>query len=188
MTKFPGKIRIIGGQWRGRKIEVPEGGVRPTPDAVRVTLFNWLAPVIEGANCLDLFAGSGALGFEALSRGASHVDMVDSSNTVLAHLEQQMKLLNTTNVTLFQAKLPDGLENLPPKQYDIVFIDAPYRRNLVQPVCEWLESNQFLKPNAFVYVETESEFKHLILPPAWTLWRNKTAGQVTYSLYRAQYI
>ena len=184
MIKTPGKIRIIGGKWRSRKIDVPDAGVRPTPDAVRETLFNWLIAVIPKAQCLDLFAGSGALGFEALSRGAAHVDMVDSSSTVIANLTEQVKIFDTKeDVSLYQMRLPDGLCNLPVKQYNIVFIDAPFRRNLLEPCAKSLAENHFLAPGAFIYMEMESELKTVSVPNGWELWRHKSMGQVTYTLY-----
>lgn len=181
-----GKVRIIGGKWRSRRLTVPEQGVRPTPDGVKETLFNWLASALPGATCLDLFAGTGALGFEALSRGASHVDMIDSSREVVALLHEEAKILQADAASFYHLRLPDGLRQLPPKRYDIVFIDAPFHQKLLLPCCRWLDDNQRLAEGALVYVEMEKEIAPLVLPPHWTLWREKKAGQVAYCLYRIE--
>src|SRR5436190_1935337 len=107
-----GQIRIIGGKWRGRKLKVPDvADLRPTPNRVRETVFNWLQPIIQGAYCLDLFAGSGALGFEALSRGAKHVVMIDQSAPVIKLLKEQAKLFDTHDVDIYQASVPQGLKS-----------------------------------------------------------------------------
>src|SRR5689334_13621175 len=120
-----GNIRIIGGTWRGRKLLVPDvPHLRPTPDRVRETLFNWLAPVLPGAHCLDAFAGSGALGFEALSRGAAQVVMVDESPVVIKHLQAQAVILKTTQAEIYRANVPQQLKK-PAKPFDIVFLDPP---------------------------------------------------------------
>lgn len=185
-TKSLGKVRIVGGKWRSRLLQVPEEGVRPTPDAVKETLFNWLGPVLPGATCLDLFTGTGALGFEALSRGASHVDMVDGSREVVELLRKQAQIFSTTDASVFHLKLPEGLIQLPPKRYDLVFIDAPFRQKRLLPCCLWLNENQRLAENAFVYLEMEKESMPLSVPANWTLWREKKAGQVAYCLYRVE--
>lgn len=185
-TKAPGKVRIIGGKWRSRLLQVPESGVRPTPDAVKETLFNWLAPFLPGATCLDLFTGTGALSFEALSRGASHVDMVDASREVVEMLRKQAQILGAENASVYHFKLPDGLRQLPPKRYDLVFIDAPFRQKLLAPCCAWLDENQRLAEGAFVYLEMEKEAMPLTVPKHWALWREKRAGQIAYCLYRVE--
>src|SRR3989338_6201010 len=130
----PNRLRIIAGTWRGRKLTFPDTPeLRPSPDRVRETLFNWLAPVIEGARCLDLFAGSGALGFEALSRGAHCVTFVDTSSEVISHLHTTLQQLSTTaEILKLNATKPFTCKNKP---FDIVFLDPPFHQNLLEPVC-----------------------------------------------------
>lgn len=175
-------LRIIAGQWRGRKISFANSeGLRPTSDRVRETLFNWLAPVIANANCLDLFAGSGALGFEALSRGAAHVDLIDSSPIVFRQLQENLRLLKGNgNVWLDQAQ--NKLRQCP-ERYDIVFLDPPFSQSLLAPCIELIEHYQLLSTNAWVYVETGRRELLPSLPTHWQLHREKVAGQVCYRLF-----
>lgn len=176
------KLRIIGGQWRGRKISFVNGdGLRPTSDRVRETLFNWLAPVIIDANCLDLFAGSGALGFEALSRGAAHVDWVDSSPTAVQHLQENLELLKGSgNVWLDQAQ--NRLRKYQNK-YDIIFLDPPFTQDLLAPCVELIDQHKLLTASAWVYVETGRDELLPALPIHWQQHREKVAGQVCYRLF-----
>lgn len=177
------RLRIIGGEWRGRRLSFPDSaGVRPTPDRVRETLFNWLAPVIEGARCLDLFSGSGALGFEALSRGAGSVVMVDSDAAVIARLHEHAATLHASGAQLVQADAPRYLQHPPAAGFDIVFLDPPFRHHLIAPCCELLERNGWLKPGAYIYIESESDLPVAWLPPHWRISRSKKAGQVSYQL------
>ena len=176
------QIRIIGGKWRGRKIcfpMLPE--IRPTPDRVKETLFNWLAPHITGAYCLDLFTGSGALGFEALSRGANHVVMIDKSSVVIEHLRSIASILETNEITLYQGKAPDGV-TLPPRIFDIVFLDPPFQHNLVQPSCEWLEKQKLIDANSLIYIEVENNKTPLILPEHFKILKQGKTSQVIYYL------
>ncbi|MBI5447775.1 MAG: 16S rRNA (guanine(966)-N(2))-methyltransferase RsmD [Gammaproteobacteria bacterium] len=179
-----GTVRIIGGKWRSRRLEVLEQGVRPTSDRVKETLFNWLSPILPGAVCLDLFAGTGALGFEAVSRGASHVDMVDGSHRVIELLKKQATILDAPEVNFYQLNLPDQLNDLPSTVYDIVFMDAPFRQNFLIPCCQWLEQTKRLASNAYIYIEMEKELAPLSVPATWEIWRNNLAGQVAYCLYK----
>jgi 16S rRNA (guanine966-N2)-methyltransferase len=179
-----GQIRIIGGEWRGRKLQVPDvADLRPTPNRVRETLFNWLAPIIQGSYCLDLFTGSGALGFEALSRGASHVVMVDHSVSVITLLKQQLMVLKAENATIYQAHVPEGLKR-PIKPFDIVFLDPPYQQNILLPCCFYLEENGFLADDAYIYFEASQPLQEKDLPLHWNIIKNKIAGQVAYHLAR----
>lgn len=184
MANNPNKIRIIGGKWRGRKLKfVPIPGLRPTPNRLRETLFNWLAPVIEGAICLDLFAGSGALGFEALSRGASHVVMVDKSPQVIRTLKENAKMLGAENIEFICADSRlRGNDNI--RTFDIVFLDPPFYQNLIKPCLDWLEKNKCLSPDAFVYVETEKSLDISAFITHWDIYRSQTAGDVSSSLLR----
>jgi 16S rRNA (guanine966-N2)-methyltransferase len=176
------QLRIIGGTWRGRKLSFPDlAEIRPTPNRVKETLFNWLAPVIQGAYCLDLFAGSGALGFEALSRGAEHVVMVDKSPTVIEHLRASCQLLKTTHVTLYQAEAPDRLI-LPDKAFDIIFLDPPFHHKLIKPSCEWLQAHHLINPHTLIYIETERAAKILPIPASWQIKKQGTTTETAYYL------
>jgi len=177
-----GEVRIIAGQWRGRRLKVPDiQDLRPTPDRVRETLFNWLAPVIANARCLDLFAGSGVLGFEALSRGASYVEMVDQSAEIIALLKAELESMGGANASIYRAVVPHQLH--PARQpFDIVFLDPPYQANLLLPCCHYLEENHYLANSAYIYLEARENIKDNDLPPDWRLIKSKKAGQVHYHL------
>jgi 16S rRNA (guanine966-N2)-methyltransferase len=175
-------LRIIGGQWRGRKIQFPPvAGIRPTPDRIRETLFNWLAPLIPGARCLDLFAGSGALGLEALSRGAARAVMVERERRVTDYLRDTGRTLDAGGLEVVTA---DALAYLrgTAEPFDVVFLDPPFRRELVAPCLQALAGSGWLAPGARVYIETEKELTELPLPPGWQLLKRKESGQVAYHL------
>lgn len=177
-----GQVRIIGGQWRGRKLKVPNiPNLRPTPDRVRETLFNWLATTIQGAHCLDPFAGSGALGFEALSRGAASVVMVDSSMEVVKLLREEAQLFKTENADIYCAQAPRQLKR-PEKLFDIVFLDPPFQENLLLPTCEYLATQGFLAKNALIYLEAKAKLQVDDLPAGWNILKDKKAGEVYYHL------
>lgn len=179
-----GQIRIIGGQWRGRKLKVPDvPHLRPTPDRVRETVFNWLAPVIQGAHCLDPFAGSGALGFEALSRGAAHVVMVDQALEVVKLLQEEANLFKASHAEIYRARAPEQLKR-PAKLFDIVFLDPPFQDDLLLPTCFYLEENRFLAENAVIYLEAKEALNASDLPPGWEIIKSKIAGQVAYHLVK----
>jgi 16S rRNA (guanine966-N2)-methyltransferase len=177
-----GFIRIVGGAFRGRKLKVVEqADVRPTPDRVRETLFNWLQPVIVGAHCLDLFSGSGALGFEALSRGAASVVMVDQSAVVVDLLRQELGVLGAKNAEIYKATVPHQLKK-PVQPFDIIFIDPPFQLDLLPGCCAYLEEQGFLADNARVYLEAKDEVTADKLPPNWEILKSKKAGLVAYHL------
>ncbi len=182
------QLRIIGGEWRGRKLNFPEvEGLRPTPDRVRETLFNWLALYIPGGRCLDLFSGSGALGFEALSRGAAQVTLIDNSAVVIRQLRQNIQDLKTQSAELITGSALDWLEKRSSDlevQFDVVFIDPPFRQQLAEQCCLLLEQKSMLADHAMIYLETEKELTNPMVPDNWELYREKTAGQVTYRLYK----
>ncbi len=184
----PGQLRIIGGRWRGRRLAIVEApGLRPTPDRVRETLFNWLAPVIEGARCLDLFAGTGALGLEALSRGAQSAVLVESNAAVAARLREHIRTLGADGATVVQADAMSYLGVLTspiPHPFDIVFLDPPFRSGLLTPCCERLEAGQWLAPGAWIYLEAERSAGAPELPGGWDLLRAKVSGDVAYHLAR----
>jgi len=177
-----GSIRIIGGAWRGRKLLVPDlTGLRPTPNRVRETLFNWLMPHIAGARCLDLFAGSGALGFEAASRGALSVTMVDVSAVVVDLLLAEKKILQADQVEIYTAKIPEQLRK-PTSLFDVVFLDPPYQANLLFESCYYLEKNNYLAPEALIYLESSAALTATDLPENWRIIKNQRAGDVCYHL------
>lgn len=178
-----GKVRIIGGKWRGRKLVVP-GNVRPTPDRVRETLFNWLTSRIYGAVCLDMFSGSGVLGFEALSRGASYVIMVDELPQVVSCLRQAQSSFTAQDADIYGANVLGDLRwmsKLHDRKFNIVFVDPPYKDNLVYQSFKLLEHQNLLADNSLIYVETN---QHIVdLPSSWVQHRYEVAGQVHYHLF-----
>ena len=179
------RVRIIGGEHRGRRLGFPSvPGLRPTPDFVRETLFNWLQPVLPGAVCIDLFAGSGALGLEAASRGAARVIMVDASAAAAAQIRENIELLRLKQVRVDQADAASWLERTTPEPADIVFLDPPYDDdNLLEACCTLLERLGWLKSDARIYIEVD-EGKRLTTPDAlWNPVRQKCSGRVSYSLY-----
>jgi len=182
-SRNPNRLRIIGGAWRGRKLAFPDGaGLRPTPDRVRETLFNWLTPILPGARCLDLFAGSGALGLEALSRGAAQVVLVDRDARVITQLREHIATLKAQGAELIQADALQLLQHPTHEKFDIIFLDPPYHQNLLEPCCRQLENGGWLAAGARVYLEAEAELGDLQLPPNWRLTHSKKAGQVGYHL------
>ncbi|MGV8921429.1 MAG: 16S rRNA (guanine(966)-N(2))-methyltransferase RsmD [Pseudomonas sp.] len=180
-----GQLRIIGGQWRSRRLTFPDApGLRPTPDRVRETLFNWLAPIIEGASVLDLFAGSGALYLEALSRGASKALALDSSAAAIASLKQNLTALECTNGQVLHTDALRHLENQPGEPFDVVFLDPPFHQGLLASACALLEARGWLADEAWIYTESEMQPSTTGLPGSWRLHREKKAGQVYYALWQ----
>jgi 16S rRNA (guanine966-N2)-methyltransferase len=184
LQKNTGQLRIIGGEWRGRKIRFPGvEGLRPTPDRVRETLFNWLAPAIAGSRCLDLFAGSGALGLEALSRGAAAVTFVEWQRDAAERLSETAAILAPGRAIVHQADVAAWLAG-PATPSDIVFIDPPYGSGLLADAMPALESRGWLAPQAFIYLEAPAKSGAPAMPEAWTLHRSGRAGAVGYHLAR----
>jgi 16S rRNA (guanine966-N2)-methyltransferase len=178
-----GELRIIGGRYRGRRLPVPsEPGLRPTSDRVRETLFNWLQPLIDGARCLDLFAGSGALGFEAASRGAREVVMVERVAGVARVLRNNAGVLGAAEVRVEQADALRWLVGTTPRPFDVVFLDPPFALGLLGSACDLLAGRGWLAPDARVYLETSAHVGLPELPLGWHLVRDKAAGQVRYAL------
>ena len=191
MSKGSNQLRIIGGEWRGRKLRFPDApNLRPTPDRVRETVFNWLAPIINGARCLDLFAGSGALGLEALSRGAVFTTFVDSHKKVTQALHSHLDLLNINDkaevlqMDGVQFLSHDNFKNTEARVYDVVFLDPPYHLDLMEKVVPLLEENNCLADNAMLYLEIEKRQSLPELPENWKMLKEKTAGEVSYFLFQ----
>jgi 16S rRNA (guanine966-N2)-methyltransferase len=180
-----GRLRIIAGRYGGRKLPVPDQpGLRPTGDRIRETLFNWLAPVIEGSRCLDAFAGTGALGFEAASRGAREVVMLERSDAVAPVLQANVRLLGAEEVRVERADALGWLSR-PGPPFDIVFLDPPFADGLLGPACQLLAANGWLAPGARVYLEAPVDQPLPALPEGWGILRDKQAGQVRYLLAAA---
>jgi 16S rRNA (guanine966-N2)-methyltransferase len=181
-ARVRGELRIVGGRWRGRRLAIPSVvGLRPTPDRVRETLFNWLASDLPGAHALDLFAGTGALGFEAVSRGAERVTLVERSALVARHLLSNAQRLGHEGIQIVQADALRWLERAP-NPVDLVFLDPPFDLGLWQPAIDRLHAQPWLRTGARVYLEMPVRLGYPELPPHWTLVRDKTAGQVRYGL------
>jgi 16S rRNA (guanine966-N2)-methyltransferase len=182
------QIRIIGGEWRSRQIhfiEVP--GLRPTPSRVRETLFNWLQNEIPGSRCLDLFAGSGALGFEAASRGAKSVVQVEQDANACRALHANASKLNARQIKIVNADVFRYLATNAAESFDIVFLDPPFGQGLAAQACRWLEDKGWLNPDALVYAETEVGGRLLEeIPDNWRPLKSKTAGEVSYRLFSRQ--
>ncbi len=179
------QLRIIGGQWRGRKLGfADEPGVRPTADRVRETLFNWLMLDIEGARCLDLFAGSGALGLEALSRDAREVVFVDSNQKVVNTIKAQLKILAADNAQVIHNSAERYLQTQNSNPFDIIFLDPPFHKEFLLPIIGQLVKGRWLKADTLIYIEAEKELGAPELPAGWVYHKSKTAGQVSFYLVK----
>ncbi|QFU20628.1 16S rRNA (guanine(966)-N(2))-methyltransferase RsmD [Shewanella eurypsychrophilus] len=184
-----GQVRIISGQWRSRRLPIHDlEGLRPTTDRVRETLFNWLAGDLAGARVLDCFGGSGALFFESLSRYASYGKVFELQANAAEQLNKNLQTLKCDPTTADVVK-GDTLKLLaiaPTEGFDIVYIDPPFRKELAEKSIQLIDENNWLKENAQIYVETESEQAQLQVPANWVQLKEKKAGQVLYRLYQYQ--
>ncbi len=187
----PGQLRIIGGRWRGHRLKVlgrPQ--LRPTPDRTRETLFNWLAPCVQGQVCLDLFAGTGALGLEALSRGAARSTFVERDASVAERLREQVKILAAA-ATVTKADAPTWLSGPQAEEqgpFQLVFLDPPYDKpELAERCWEILKRKKLLTAEALVYIECDSKMR-CPTPPGWRLERETRAGRTHSALYRADMV
>jgi 16S rRNA (guanine966-N2)-methyltransferase len=160
---------------------IEQKGLRPTPDRVRETLFNWLQAYVPGARCLDLFAGSGALGFEAASRGAAEVVMIEQQAAACKILAENIKTLQAPNISLHQQDALSWLQ-ANQQQFDLVFLDPPYDADLLTESCRVLEDSHSLSEGAAIYLELSSQDELPELPENWHIIRGKKAGQVSYHL------
>ncbi|WP_165741273.1 16S rRNA (guanine(966)-N(2))-methyltransferase RsmD [Pseudoalteromonas sp. Z1A6] len=183
-----GFIRVISGQFRGRKLPVKNvDGLRPTTDRIKETVFNWLMQDTRDANVLDCFAGSGGLGFEALSRFAKSAIFIELDSSAAKQLEQNISTLKLDNAHVKHTNSISFLEQKNISEaFNLVFVDPPFRRDLAQTTCDLLEKNQWLSDNALIYVEVETELTTFNNPSNWLLIKEKKAGQVFCKLYQRQ--
>ena len=177
------KLKIIGGNWRSRSINfVDAPGLRPTPARVRETVFNWLRNDIIGSRCLDLYAGSGALSFEAASRGAKSVVQVENNPLACRALKENAIALAANQIKIVQSDVFRYLAS-DAESFDVVFIDPPFAMGLAVQTCQWLADKGWLDSHAKIYVEAESTLKLDGMPEKWRLLKSKVAGEVGYHLF-----
>lgn len=184
----PGFVRIISGQWRGRRLPVLNAeGLRPTTDRVKETLFNWLMQDTAGRTVLDCFSGSGSLALEALSRHASFATLLELDKTAVRQLQQHLQTLQCNNAEVIAGNCLTYLQQQAKRRYDLVFLDPPFRQNLLLPCAALLEQQQWLSDDALIYVECEKELAVMQLPGNWRLLKESVAGQLAYRLYQRQH-
>ncbi len=185
--KAPGNVRIIAGEWRGRRIDIAAGAdIRPTPDRVRETLYNWLAPVLPGMHCLDLYAGTGVLGLEALSRGAAGSWFVEQDVAAARALEATLIRFGGHGYDkgrVIRADARRWLAGPVPRRFDLVFLDPPYAGDELGNLCTLL-ARGWLAPQAWVYLEASRKNALPELPEGWQVHREREAGEVRYALAR----
>jgi 16S rRNA (guanine966-N2)-methyltransferase len=187
--KKPGSLRIIGGRWRGRRLPIPDlPGLRPSGDRSRETLFNWLQHHLRGSRCADLFAGTGALGLEAASRGASEVVLVEKLAVAVRSIRENLKLLESSetagNVDVVEGDAINWIDSCKPHSLDIVFIDPPFGSGLEIRSLDLLCRGDCLCPGGFAYVETARKMPALMPGPGWEIFREKTLGDVRMQLLK----
>ncbi|MGA8278868.1 MAG: 16S rRNA (guanine(966)-N(2))-methyltransferase RsmD [Rhodanobacteraceae bacterium] len=179
----PGKVRIIGGALRGSRLVVPDApGLRPTPDRARETVFNWLAPIVVGADCLDLYAGTGAMGIEALSRGAAACTFIERDRAAARLLGDNVARLKLDHAQVVQADVAKFLGGSA-RPFDLVFLDPPFAANLWKPAAMSLEERGWLRPDAWIHVEMPLAAR-LEFPVTWQMHREGRAGAMRHVLYR----
>jgi len=178
-----GRLRIVAGNWRSRLLDIADvPGLRPTSERIRETLYNWLTPHIQGARCLDLFAGTGALGLEALSRGAKSAVFVENSPRAVAALKANIKALAADGADLQNMEAQQYLMGPQAEKFDLVFLDPPFAEDLLDASCRLLEESKALADTCLIYIELPRSRSELVLPDTWQLLKNKTAGNVRYML------
>lgn len=179
------QLRIIGGQWRSRRLAFPDvPGLRPTPDRVRETLYNWLAAHINGAHLLDCFAGSGALFLEGLSRGATGGTALELNRNAVTSLRDNLQLLDASQGEVIHTDSLHWLNQSASRQFDLVLLDPPFHQGLLQRSCQLVQEQGWLAPDALIYTESEQPPSTLGLPASWQLHREKHSGQVYYALWK----
>ncbi len=179
-----GQVRIIGGDWRGRKLPVLKAeGLRPTSDRVRETLFNWLQFDIAGARCLDVFAGSGALGFEAASRGAKQVVMLELSTANATSLKSNCQLLKADSIVVHQVDSLTWLSRTSEQAYDAIFLDPPFHKDFMQESLNLLFENGYIGDGTTIYLEQENDLNWPQLASGWVCKKEKKTSQVRFGLF-----
>ncbi len=182
-----GRLRIVAGIWRSRLLDIADvPGLRPTSERIRETLFNWLAPNLHGARCLDLFAGTGALGLEALSRGAREVVFVERTAAAVDTLRANVEALAADDATIVRADAGDYLDSRPVEPFDIVFLDPPFADDALAATCRLLDARGWVEQAGLVYLEQDRVQSAPELPAGWDVLRDKTAGNVRYMLVRRE--
>ena len=180
-----GTVRIVAGRWRGTRLPVPDlPGLRPSGDRTRETLFNWLQPQVRGSRCADLFAGSGALGLEAASRGAASVVLVEKAAEAARTIAANLERLDAGTVRLEQSDAIAWLENCPQESLDIVFIDPPFGSGLAGRALDAIEARAVMKKGGLVYLESDRDSAPVVPRAGWETIREKTLGQVRMQLFR----
>jgi 16S rRNA (guanine966-N2)-methyltransferase len=183
--KLPGSVRIIGGQWRGRRLPVPDiEGLRPSGDRCRETLFNWLQPFLRNARCVDLFAGTGVLGLEAVSRGAAHAVLVEKSRVAATMLRQSVEMLGAAQVSVVASDGLAWLAHQPASSIDMVFVDPPFALCMAEKVFAGLMQSESLRPGGLVYLESAAPEAAPLTGPGWELVKEKRLGEVRMQLFR----
>ena len=183
-SKGAGQLRIIAGEWRGRKLPVADlPGLRPTSDRVRETVFNWLSMYVPGAHVLDCFSGTGALSLEALSRGAASAVMLEKAGPAAQTLKVNLATLKSDKGQVFNTDSLQWLSQKASQSFDLIFLDPPFRMDMLQATCELLETNGYLNENSLIYIEAEKELSPLPVPANWQPLKSKTAGQLSFTLW-----
>ena len=178
------QLRIIGGEWRSRQIRFDDApGLRPTPSRVRETLFNWLQADISNSRCLDLFSGSGALGFEAASRGAKRVVQVENNPKTCQKLKANIAVFKAQQIEVVQMDVQQFIKNCT-ESFDLIFLDPPFAQGLLHPICQQIAATALLAPYGKIYLEAERSLTLDDLPDAWQLLKHKLAGDVSYNLFQ----
>ncbi len=177
-----GRLRIVAGNWRSRLLDIADvPGLRPTSERIRETLFNWLASKIAGARCLDLFAGTGALGLEALSRGAAEALFVEKSRAAVQTLRSNIELLGADTATVHNADAREFLRG-ETGEFDVVFLDPPFAADMLDDLCRLLDEVSILADGALIYIEEDRARPEAKLPADWQIVKSNSAGNVRYSL------
>ena len=183
-SKGVGQLRIIAGEWRGRKLPVADlPGLRPTSGRVRETVFNWLNMYVPGAHVLDCFSGTGALSLEALSRGAASAVMLEKAGPAAQTLKVNLATLKSDKGQVFNTDSLQWLNQKASQSFDLVFLDPPFRMDMLQATCELLENNGYLNENSLIYIEAEKELSPLPVPANWQPLKSKMAGQLSFTLW-----
>ena len=182
---YKGKVRIISGKWRNRTLKVENyEGLRPTSERIRETLFNWLRSEISGLNCLDLFAGTGSLGFEALSRGADNCIFIDKTEAAIKQLKKAKELVIAENCHIFKTNGFDFLSSNKNNSYDLIFLDPPFADNIIDETINLIVKYELVTPNGYIYIEINKNQKFPDIPKNWIIARKKNIANVCFALIK----